>query len=477
MRRFQLNETPMLGWAFKPLCSGCFLFLEIPFSKGIRHKSPMNRRPAFARLLPTAGAFCVWAISFRLPKPLRVSLFRGTAHECPVCNTHLRQFLPLYRPSMHWCPVCKSLQRHRLVWLLMQSETIQIEHIQRKLLHFAPEPCLAEQLSKRPNIDYLNADLFDPAAMLQLDLCNIDLPDASFDMVYCSHVLEHVPDDRRAMREIRRVLKPGGLALILVPIIADHTFEDPQRDRPCRARALVWPRGSCPSLRAGCGRPVARGGLSGASLARLGHRQRGPSPAHRHRPMGAVVSMPQRVTSPLRALLSGASIAVVGDLLARAISLILTVLVTRALGPTLYGEYTSVLSSLALIASIIGFGLDTWLLREGGHNPSKLLDYAASVLLTKFIAACLVVVGLLVLGNRISLSVPFLIGCLGVLGDTFLNTGFAALRARQRNSIVALAQFALPALLLVLLLLLQSSASVALSPLLLISCKAASRGQ
>lgn len=183
--------------------------------------------------------------------------------------------------------------------------------------------------------------------------------------------------------------------------------------------------------------------------------------------------MPQRVTSPLRALLSGASVAVVGDLLARTISLILTVLVTRALGPTLYGEYTSVLSSLALIASIIGFGLDTWLLREGGRNPTKLLDYAASVLLTKFIAACCVVLGLLALGNRISISVPFLIGCLGVLADTFLNTGFAALRARQRNSMVALTQFILPALLLMLLLLLQSSARAVLSPLLLIALQSA----
>jgi O-antigen/teichoic acid export membrane protein len=82
-------------------------------------------------------------------------------------------------------------------------------------------------------------------------------------------------------------------------------------------------------------------------------------------------------------------------------------------------------------------------------------------------------IGLLALGNRISISVPFLIGCLGVLADTFLNTGFAALRARQRNSMVALTQFTLPALLLMLLLLLQSSARAVLSPLLLIALQSA----
>ena len=188
----------------------------------------------FQRLLH----FAFGAIFFRLPKSLRANLFHGTAHECPICQTQLRQFLPLYRPSMHWCPVCRSLQRHRLVWLFLQSDAIQIEHVQRRLLHFAPEPCLAEQFAKRPNLDYVSADLFDRAAMLRLDLCNIDLPDASFDMVYCSHVLEHVPDDRRAMREIRRVLKPGGIALILVPIIADHTFEDPSVTDPAERERL-----------------------------------------------------------------------------------------------------------------------------------------------------------------------------------------------------------------------------------------------
>ncbi len=182
--------------------------------------------------------FLFGLVFFRLPQPVRARLFRGNRHECPICQSELREFLPLYRASMHWCPVCKSLQRHRLVWLFLRSDAIQIEQQSRKLLHFAPEPCLVTALLKLPNIDYVSADLFDTSAMLKLDICDIDLPNASFDMVYCSHVLEHVPDDRRAIRELWRVLKPGGIAVILVPIIADSTFEDASITNPAERERL-----------------------------------------------------------------------------------------------------------------------------------------------------------------------------------------------------------------------------------------------
>ena len=171
-------------------------------------------------------------------------------------------------------------------------------------------------------------------------------------------------------------------------------------------------------------------------------------------------------SSPIRALLSGASVAVIGDLLARALSLILTILVTRRLGPTLYGEYTSILASLALVSSVIGFGLDTWLLREGGRYPTRLLDFSASVLLTKLGAACCVVLYFTLISNRGQLELAFIVGCLGVLADTALNTGFAALRVHRRNTAVALAQLTLPGLLLIVLLLLQSTS---LMPLTLIA--------
>lgn len=94
------------------------------------------------------------------------------------------------------------------------------------MLHIAPEPALARRLMHLDNVDYLSADLFDPKAMVKMDITQIDYPDHSFDLIYCSHVLEHVSDDRKALGEFWRVLKPGGKAIILVPILGQVTFED-----------------------------------------------------------------------------------------------------------------------------------------------------------------------------------------------------------------------------------------------------------
>jgi len=80
--------------------------------------------------------------------------------------------------------------------------------------------------------NYLTADLFDPLAMVKMDVTNIEYPDHSFDVIYCSHVLENVQDDRRALREFYRILKPNGWAILLVPVTAQKTFEDPSVTSP-----------------------------------------------------------------------------------------------------------------------------------------------------------------------------------------------------------------------------------------------------
>ena len=105
------------------------------------------------------------------------------------------------------------------------------------MLHVAPEPCLASRLRRRLGGGYVTGDLHDPRAMLRMDVSHIPCADASFDVIYCSHVLEHVQDEAGAMSEFRRVLKHEGWAILLVPITADKTDEDPTVTDPAERLA------------------------------------------------------------------------------------------------------------------------------------------------------------------------------------------------------------------------------------------------
>jgi SAM-dependent methyltransferase len=135
-------------------------------------------------------------------------------------------FGPNRRPGAA-CPGCFALERHRLLWLYLQSRTT-LASAPLRFLHLAPEYILRKKLVKLPNIDYLSGDLAPGEAMVQMDITQIAYPDHSFDAILCSHVLEHIPDDRRAMRELRRVLRPGGWAILHVPL-------DPELDRTVEA--------------------------------------------------------------------------------------------------------------------------------------------------------------------------------------------------------------------------------------------------
>jgi SAM-dependent methyltransferase len=94
------------------------------------------------------------------------------------------------------------------------------------MLHVAPESCFESRFKERLGAGYLTADLFSPLAMVKMDITDIQYPDQTFDVIYCSHALEHVVDDRKAMREFFRVLKNDGWAILLVPITSEKTFED-----------------------------------------------------------------------------------------------------------------------------------------------------------------------------------------------------------------------------------------------------------
>jgi len=112
--------------------------------------------------------------------------------------------------------------------MYFQQRTDLFDGKSKKMLHVAPEPSLTAKFEAAPNIEYISSDLDPKAAMIQMDITDIHLPDNSFDVIYCSHVLEHVPDDRKAMRELARVLRPNGWAILAVPFFRkDKTFEDP----------------------------------------------------------------------------------------------------------------------------------------------------------------------------------------------------------------------------------------------------------
>ncbi|HEY6518244.1 MAG TPA: methyltransferase domain-containing protein [Roseiarcus sp.] len=99
----------------------------------------------------------------------------------------------------------------------------------KDLLHFAPEPSLTPFIRSKGVKSYKTCDLFKTDVDLRIDICDIALPDQSFDLVLCLHVLEHVPDDRKAMSELHRILRPGGMAIIMVPLEEglDETYENP----------------------------------------------------------------------------------------------------------------------------------------------------------------------------------------------------------------------------------------------------------
>jgi SAM-dependent methyltransferase len=100
------------------------------------------------------------------------------------------------------------------------------------MLHVAPESQFVNRLAAAVGTGYITADLLDPKAMVRMDITNIQYPNEFFDVIYCSHILEHIPNDRLAMLEFARVLKPNGFAVILVPIVRDKTFEDPSVTDP-----------------------------------------------------------------------------------------------------------------------------------------------------------------------------------------------------------------------------------------------------
>lgn len=162
--------------------------------------------------------------------------YYGNNVQCPIDGRTYRKFLPYGRLQSRpnaLCPSSLSLERHRLMWLYLKEKT-NFFTAPIKLLHIAPELCFMKIFDGMENIEYITADIESPLAKVKMDVHDIPFEEGTFDVVFCNHVMEHVDDDIKAMGEIRRVLKPGGWAIIQSPVYMDleETLEDPSVTDP-----------------------------------------------------------------------------------------------------------------------------------------------------------------------------------------------------------------------------------------------------
>lgn len=162
------------------------------------------------------------------PRDSRLARHRGHPKHCPICQRAFGHFRPfgLDRRRSALCPGCGSLERHRFLWLYLR-DTLRLPERRLGILHIAPEGCIRNRLSALPRIRYTGIDLYRPDAQVRMDVTRLDIPTASIDLVLCCHVLEHVERDRAALGELARVLRPGGRAIIMVPLDRKRpTLED-----------------------------------------------------------------------------------------------------------------------------------------------------------------------------------------------------------------------------------------------------------
>jgi SAM-dependent methyltransferase len=200
-------------------------------------------------------------------RPILAILLKGSRYTDPIDGKSFRMFLPYGYGNQRnnvLSPSTLSLERHRLLWLYLQNETdffyselvsesnelvsesnepvsdspisknkrIKLRNAESnsalKVLHFAPEQEFYKRFKKQKNIDYTTTDLLSPLADVKADICNLPFEDNTYDIIFCNHVLEHIPDDTKAMQELYRVLKPGGMGIFQIPqdLLRATTFSD-----------------------------------------------------------------------------------------------------------------------------------------------------------------------------------------------------------------------------------------------------------
>ena len=163
-------------------------------------------------------------------RPILAFFLKGNTFTDPIDGKSFKTFLPYGYGNQRnnvLSPSTLSLERHRLLWLYLKNETdFFSDHL--KVLHFAPEQAFYKRFKKMTNLYYVTTDLNSPLADVKADICNLPFKENEFDVILCNHVLEHIPDDTKAMQELYRVLKKRGMGIFQIPqdLNREQTFED-----------------------------------------------------------------------------------------------------------------------------------------------------------------------------------------------------------------------------------------------------------
>ena len=180
-----------------------------------------------------------------LARPVITWWLKGDKFTDPIDGKSFRKFLPYgygVQRENALSPSTLSLERHRLLWLFLQQESNFFSSEKKlKVLHIAPEQCFLDLFRKQQNLEYITSDLESPIADVKADICDLPFKDNSFDVVFCNHVLEHIPDDTKAMQELYRVMKTGGFGIFQIPqdLSREITFEDDSITNP-KERAKIF---------------------------------------------------------------------------------------------------------------------------------------------------------------------------------------------------------------------------------------------
>ena len=163
---------------------------------------------------------------FRIEPSLRTvfaMLQTGKNHTCTICSFNAKKWTKISNND-NLCPKCGSLSRDRRLWKLLNEKYLQEN---KSVLDFSPSRSLFRKWKKTKTVDYTASDLSgDFIADVQFDITNISKPDESYDLIICYHILEHVIEDVKAMKELYRILKPNGTIIIQTPFKDGKIYED-----------------------------------------------------------------------------------------------------------------------------------------------------------------------------------------------------------------------------------------------------------